>query len=101
MPYTVVATPNASCCPLRRSLCMHRDADSRRGTWNGKRKGGARPLVPLCPQTTIVPLDDRAADEQSDSHPAALRGVERIEQRVQRLRRGADAGVADAQTDAV
>ena len=48
-----------------------------------------------------MPLDDRAADEQSDPHAAVLGGVESIEQQIRALWRQAYADIADAQTDAI
>src|SRR5919106_3826164 len=65
---------------------------------NGKREGGAWSIIGLGPKTTLMSLDDRAADKQPDAHTTALRGVEGIEQRVPALRRGAHARIAEGQT---
>src|SRR4029077_13314374 len=43
-------------------------------------------------------FDNGAADEQSDPHSVALRGVERIEERAQTLRTQANSSVADRQS---
>src|SRR6185503_18133862 len=53
--------------------------------------------VGLGPQTTVMSLDDRAADEQPDAHTATLRGVEGLEYRVLALHREPDAGIANGQ----
>src|SRR5579863_4780095 len=46
---------------------------------NGERKRGSRTIIQGCPQTSMMPLDDRATDGKSDSHTATLSRVERFE----------------------
>src|SRR5262249_31124794 len=81
--------------------CGLRAAHVRRATRNRKRKGGSGSVIRLRPQATIVPLDDRAADEQPDSHAPTLRGVESIEQRFHAVFWEADAGIAKGHTHTV
>ena len=42
-------------------------------------------IVRLCPETTMMPLDDGAADGESDTHAVALRRVEGVKQLVHAL----------------
>src|SRR4030095_12971268 len=63
----------------RGSQRVCRRADAGVAGWNGERNGGARPIVRLCPEATLMSLDDRAADEQPDAHATALGRVESIE----------------------
>src|SRR5262249_25083617 len=58
-------------------------------------------LVRLCPKTTVMSLDDRAADKQSDAHAAALRGAEGIEQRAEALQRQSHTRIAHRQANIV
>src|SRR6266851_5421103 len=44
-----------------------------------------RAVIALRPDAAAVALDDRSADPQSDSHPIALRRVERVEEAIGRL----------------
>src|SRR3977135_1324879 len=52
---------------------------------NGKREGGNWDIVRLCPETTMMSLDDGAADGESDAHAVALRRVKRVKQLVHTL----------------
>ena len=63
---------------------------------NGKREGGTWSIVRLCPETTMMPLDDGAADGEPDAHAVALRRVEGIEQLVHALAVDAHAGIPHA-----
>src|SRR5262245_58655801 len=70
--------------------------------WNGEREsraGGA--AVRLRPDTTAMVLDDRAADEQSDAHAAALRRVEGGEQGLKILPRKSHACISHGQAHLV
>src|SRR5207245_9181933 len=60
---------------------------------NGEHERSAWSVIALYPETTMRSLDYRAADRQSDTQPAALGRVERIEQLVHGLRLDADTGI--------
>jgi hypothetical protein len=47
---------------------------------NGKPERGSRTLIRHRPELATVSFDNGPADQQSDSHTAALGGVERFEQ---------------------
>src|SRR5437879_12201989 len=49
------------------------------GAGNGKCKGGARTVIRLCPDTSMMRLDDGATDRQANPHTAGLGRVERFE----------------------
>jgi hypothetical protein len=69
--------------------------------WYGKRERGAWPIVRFRPEAAVMPLHNRSADGQSDTHAAALRGVEGIEELVHALTVNADAAVPHHHAHAV
>ena len=68
---------------------------------NGKREGGARAIVRLCPEAAVMSLDDGAADGEPDAHAVALRRVEGVEQLVHALAVEAHAGIPHAQAHTI
>ena len=68
---------------------------------NGKREGGTRAVVRLCPEATVVSLDDGAADKQPDAHAVALRRVEGIEQAIRALAVEARASIPNSHADTI
>ena len=60
---------------------------------NGKRECRAGSIIVLCPETTVMSLDNCAADGQPDTHPATLRGVKGIEDSVHVLTAEANPGI--------
>src|SRR5260221_12904093 len=69
--------------------------------WYGNRECGARPIVRFRPEAALMPLHDRSADGQSDTHAAALRAVEGIEELVHALTVNADTAVPHHHAHAV
>src|SRR5262249_47308172 len=66
-----------------------------------KREGGAGTVIRLCPETSMMALDDRAADRQPDTHAAALCRVESIEQPVGTLGSEPHAGIPHRQSHTI
>src|SRR5262245_42605710 len=57
------------------------------------RERGSWPVIGHCPKTTMVSVDDRSAHGQPDTHPAALRRIEGVEQLVHAVMIEADARI--------
>src|SRR5262245_8658473 len=81
-------------------------ASSRRRVWNtrrtagnGKREGGTRTVVCLCPETSMMSLDDGATNGEPDTHAVGFRCVEGVEQLVHVVGVDAHAGIPHAHAD--
>src|SRR5262245_13634000 len=68
---------------------------------NRKRERGARAVVRLGPQVSLMFLNDGAAHREPDPHALGLRRVERIEQLVDVLNREPDTSVPNGDADAI
>src|SRR5580658_8951137 len=60
---------------------------------NGKRKSGARAVVRLSPETTVMTLDYRTTDRKSDSHAVVLGCIKSLKKSVHSLGIEADARI--------
>ena len=64
-----------------------RQPNPRASTRNGKRKCSSRPIIRCRPQTSVMGLDNGAADGESDSHAVGFGRVEPFEDLVRCFRR--------------
>src|SRR5215472_19126425 len=65
-------------------------------TGNGKGEGGTGTVVSLCPQTSMMSLDDGTADGEPDTHAVGFRCVEGVKQLGHVLGVDAHAGIPHA-----
>ena len=65
-------------------------------TRNSKRKCSSGPVIGCRPETSMMCLDDRAADIQPDSHSIVLGCIESLEEFVRGFRCEADSGIFHA-----
>jgi hypothetical protein len=66
----------------------------------GELKYGASRFIRICPQPTAMGSDDRAADRQPHPHAAGFRGVEGIENAIEKFWFNPRSGIAHCYEDA-
>src|SRR5215467_4260886 len=72
-----------------------------RNAGNGKREGGTGTVICLCPETSMMSLDDGATDGEPDTHAVGFRCVEGVEQLVHVVGVDAHASIPHAHADTI